>query len=418
MHVAANKMPGDNIGGAGDSPAAASTSLRSLAPAQSVAADPTPDSQSADPIGSTTGLSSVVGSGGSKRGVVGGAGAGAAIDASAAAMTASTASKRGIDSGATASKRGVADVPFGGESSASKRNVAAGATLSASSRFASDAGAGSKATAEAAAAPAPAPAPAPVNERQGWLTVSAYDGKGWDSRFARLDAHSRLLLLFDKESMGAGTERAAIDLLSVNILEDAPPGAPSVAGVPTFWMALEDSGVFGPTKSGKPTPATAFQLKNDAEKAEWLKVLHSSSDRACATPTPRAPSHLFSNRPPLTFRREKTNRRLTCGGAPPPPPPAVRAGGGGGGVGAPPRPGPLFADAKGASLSTVLRLDADGVRIHFACDDAGTKTTDGWSNLRLEITAPGVGETALQTHIFRTRDYVDYCGWAAALAAL
>ena len=78
----------------------------------------------------------------------------------------------------------------------------------------------------------------------------------------------------------------------------------------------------------------------------------------------------------------------------------------------------LFADAKGASLSTVLRLDADGVRIHFACDDAGTKTTDGWSNLRLEITAPGVGETALQTHIFRTRDYVDYCGWAAALAAL
>ncbi len=78
----------------------------------------------------------------------------------------------------------------------------------------------------------------------------------------------------------------------------------------------------------------------------------------------------------------------------------------------------LFADAKGAQLSAVLRLDADGVRIVFAADAPGTKAPDGWSALRLEITAPSVGDAKPATHVFRTRNHADYCGWAAALAAL
>ena len=301
MHVAANKMPGDNIAAADAT--SGSTSLRSLAPVQTAATDvpaaaPAPSTlQTAPPIGSTTGLNSI--SSGSKRGITGDAGsavAAADVAAATAAVVATAASKRGIDSSLTSSKRGVADTDASATASASKRNVTDANTAStvppASSTSASEAATTTTTSVTTADAPV-APAAAPVNQRQGWMTVSAFDGKGWDNRFARLDANSRLLLLFDNESMAAGTERAAIDLLSVHIIEDAPPGAPSVAGVPTFWMALEDSGVFGPTKSGKPTPATAFQLKNDAEKAEWLKVLHSSSDRASPTPSDRTRKILF-----------------------------------------------------------------------------------------------------------------------------
>ena len=244
-----------------------------------------------------------------------------------------------------------------------------------------------------------------LRSHEGYVLTSAIDGLGFESRLAVLDPASRLLIFFDSPSRGAGTERAALDMLGAVVHREPPPGAPAGSGAgPMFWLSHEDSGIYGQTKGGRPTHATAIQCKTEAERDEWLAVLDAAADHSNmigGEPIPPSPTMLHVMKGATLFSplRSASERRIELHVAE--------------------RNVLVYADAKGGQLATVLKLDMPGTRIQFASDLPGERPTKGWSSLRLEIYAPSSLDTEkFSLHTFRTRDYKEFCGWAAALASL
>ncbi len=259
----------------------------------------------------------------------------------------------------------------------------------------------------AAASPAAGDA-ATLISREGFLEVSTQNGEGWDRHWVSVCPHSRLLLFFNSKSKAPGTERAAFDMLSSTLHETPPPGAPIVRGVvPAFWLSLDNNGVYGPTKDGAPSPATAVVAGDPSDRARWLQSLTMAMDPSsmatlggAAAAAPAQPSfslwHVQRNAGflhSLSYPGERSvalnhEERTLC----------------------------LWLDNKKQRLSTVLHLDAPNVKIDFGCE---TAPRPGWSNLRMDITAPAAGaEDKYVTHSFQAHTYEEFLQWASALAAL
>jgi len=244
-----------------------------------------------------------------------------------------------------------------------------------------------------------------VRAHEGFLTISCHDGIGFESRLAVLDPASRLLIFFSGAGKVAGTEVAAVDMVGAVVHREAPPGAPQArAGGFAFWLAYEDSGVYGALpRGGGASPPTACVARTAEDRDAWVAALTAAGDHATmehAEPHPPTDTllHYMKGASFFSSVAGAAERRVELHAAD--------------------RHVLIYADQRGAALAAILRLEAPGTHVHFAADAPGEKAPKGWSPLRLEITARSTTDDKLSLHVFRARDWKAFCGWAAALAAL
>ena len=263
--------------------------------------------------------------------------------------------------------------------------------------------------------------------QEGWVEVSAQDGRTWEKRWALLNPESRLLMLFTQPGKETGTERAAIDMLSGAVYALPPtPGAPRVADRPCFWVDVDGFSIYGPPKAGTGrdkdgalTPGagpTAFIVSSDAERDAWMGALAAACDPSIA---PRVTD--AEREAAIADGADKPSETLLH---------MLKAAGMFNALGsalerkvelnAEEKTITVYANAKGGKEAAKLNLAAPDVRIEFGCDVA---PNNAWSRLRLEITVAkdlggSGGKPATQTHVFRPRNHFGFIAWANALAAL